>query len=293
MSTPLRALDSSLPAAPENAAVPSIVAVGPNMGHALLLLLLAAALISGGQMLALVVAQQFHVEGHQFAARVRRHAARRCPLAYPGPGVQLPARVSGRGAACFARCGTVASPRALHWNLEQATRYGGRLILLGLCCGFGIGLFGSVLPMPKDPPIMADMMHSPSGAWMMFLFGITGAPLFEEMLFRGFLLPGFVNAFRWLSQRGDLSPAAVSWVGIPFSILFTSLPFALMHGQQVSHAWAPVFLIGLVSIVLCIVRLRLNSLASSTLVHAAYNFTLFAGLLVQTGGFRHLERLAQ
>jgi membrane protease YdiL (CAAX protease family) len=52
-------------------------------------------------------------------------------------------------------------------------------------------------------------------------------------------------------------------------------------------------LIGLVSLVLCAVRLRLNSLAASTLVHAAYNFTLFAGMLVATDGFRHLDKLAR
>jgi membrane protease YdiL (CAAX protease family) len=124
------------------------------------------------------------------------------------------------------------------------------------------------------------------------LFGVTGAPLFEEMCFRGFLLPGFLNTFRWLSVKGDISPQTARWVGIPFSVIFTSLPFALMHAPQVSHAWAPVLLIGLVSVVLCVVRLRLNSVACSAVVHAAYNFTLFAGLLVETGGFRHLERLA-
>ena len=140
---------------------------------------------------------------------------------------------------------------------------------------------------------MADMMHSPLGAWMMFLFGVTGAPLFEEMFFRGFLLPAFLNAFRWLSLRGDLSPGALKWLGVPLSVIFTSLPFALLHAQQVSHAWAPVLLIGLVSLLLCTVRLRLNSLASSTIVHSAYNFTLFAGILVQTGGVRHLDRLVQ
>jgi hypothetical protein len=27
------------------------------------------------------------------------------------------------------------------------------------------------------------------------------------------------------------------------------------------------------------------------IVHAAYNFTLFAAVVVETGGFRHLEKL--
>jgi membrane protease YdiL (CAAX protease family) len=65
-----------------------------------------------------------------------------------------------------------------------------------------------------------------------------------------------------------------------------------MHGQQVSHAWGPLLLIGLISVLLCVVRLALDSLAASIVVHSAYNLTLFAGILYQTGGFRHLDKLA-
>jgi CAAX protease family protein len=35
----------------------------------------------------------------------------------------------------------------------------------------------------------------------------------------------------------------------------------------------------------------MNSVAAGVIVHAAYNFTLFAGVLYQTGGFRHLDKL--
>ena len=283
-------LDPVLPERTEIAPEPGIVAIGPNMGHMLLLLALSAVLVFGGQFLALLAAQRLHVYGHHsvraYALLLASDARWLVPSEAFGYLLVVAAAVP-----LFRALWRRSFAAGLHWNSQQAARYFGRLLLLGLACGFGIGLLGSVLPMPKDPPIMADMMRSPLGAWMMLLFGVTGAPLFEEMVFRGFLLPAFLNAFRWLSLKGDLSPGAVTWLGVPLSILFTSLPFALLHGEQVSHAWAPVLLIGLVSLVLCIVRLRLNSLASSTVVHAAYNFTLFAGILVQTGGFRHLDRL--
>ena len=116
--------------------------------------------------------------------------------------------------------------------------------------------------------------------------------LFEEIFFRGFLLPAFLNAFRWLSLRGDLSPAAVEWLGVP--------PVGCVHKPTLCLAALAtgIACVGAgsadrdrVAGWLCLVRLRLNSLASSTVVHAAYNFTLFAGILVQTGGFRHLDRL--
>ena len=275
---------------PEPDPVPGIVAIGPNMGHMLILVLLSAVLVFGGQFAALLFAQQLHVYGHHslrtYAQLLETDARWLVPAEAFGYLLVVLAAVP-----LFRALWHRSFAAGVHWNGGQATRYFGRLLLLGLACGFGIGALGSVLPMPKDPPILADMMHSAAGAWMMLVFGVTGAPLFEEMFFRGFLLPAFLNAFRWLSLKGDLSPGAATWLGVPLSILLTSLPFALLHGQQVSHAWAPVLLIGLVSLVLCIVRLRLDSLASSTVVHAAYNFTLFAGILVQTGGFRHLDRL--
>jgi hypothetical protein len=34
-----------------------------------------------------------------------------------------------------------------------------------------------------------------------------------------------------------------------------------------------------------------RSLAASTLVHSVYNSLLFAVMLVETGGFRHLDKL--
>lgn len=179
----------------------------------------------------------------------------------------------------------------IHWNNRQALRRFARLLVLGLVAGFGISFFGSYLPMPKDPPITQDMMKSAAGAWMMLVFGLTVAPLLEELAFRGFLLPGLVNGFRWFADRELISDNAVKWIGVPVSILLTSFGFALMHSPQVSHAWGPLVLIGSVSVVLCIVRLAMNSVAAGVVVHAAYNFTLFAGVLYQTAGFRHLERL--
>jgi membrane protease YdiL (CAAX protease family) len=181
--------------------------------------------------------------------------------------------------------------KAIHWNVTAATERWIWLIGLGILLGLANGLASNYLPMPKEAPILNDLMNSTSGAWLMFVFGSTGAPLIEELAFRGFLLPSLVNVFRGLERRGRISPSSALFIGLPVSILLTSLPFALLHSLQVSNAWAPILLIGIVSVVLCILRLHLNSLAASTLVHATYNFSLFAGMLVASDGFRHLEKL--
>ena len=126
---------------------------------------------------------------------------------------------------------------------------------------------------------------------MLLVFGVTLAPLTEELAFRGFLLPSLVNAFRWCQRRGAMSETSVRVIGIPVAVVLTSIPFAMIHAEQVSGSWGPLLLIGMVSVVLCIVRLATSSVACSVVVHMCYNRTLFSGLLVQTDFFRHLGKL--
>jgi membrane protease YdiL (CAAX protease family) len=248
-------------------------------------------LLAGGQYVALFAAQRMHLFGRHPMTAYLELAASDARLGLPAQALAyLLVAVCGAGLFSFAWQRPVLE--GLHWRPNIAVRRAGRLVGLGLAGGLGSSLIGNFLPMPKDPPILVDMMHSPSGAWMMLIFGITFAPALEETAFRGFLLPGFVHAFDWLVRKGDISVTTRRLVGIPISIVLTSLPFALMHAPQVSRAWGPLLLIGLISVMLCIVRLSLDSLAASMLVHAAYNLTLFAGILVETGGFRHLEKLS-
>jgi len=181
--------------------------------------------------------------------------------------------------------------QGIHWNAAMARRWFFRLLFTGIATGLLITLAGSFVPMPKAPPILEDLTKSQLGAWMLMIFGITIAPLTEELAFRGFLLPGLVNIFRWMERRQMIGEPATRYFGIPLAIVLTSIPFALLHAQQVSDSWGPVLLIGLVSVVLCIVRLRTDSVACGIVVHAAYNSTLFVSLLFQTDAFRHLTKL--
>ena len=250
-----------------------------------------APLLFGGQYLALFVAQQMHLFGHHPMRAYVELSASDARLGLPAQALAY-LLVMFCGAWLFSYVWQRPALVGLHWRPSVALKKTGLLMGLGLIGGVGSSLLGNLLPMPKEPPILTDMMRSPAGAWMMLVFGITFAPALEETAFRGFLLPGFVHAFDWLVRKGDISPGTRQWVGVPVSVVLTSLPFALMHAPQVSRAWGPLVLIGLISVMLCIVRLWLDSLAASMLVHASYNLTLFAGILVETGGFRHLDKLA-
>lgn len=262
----------------------------PNLGHAVLFFALALVLLIVGQLFGVFLLKLTHIFPHRTFYSLYL-------LASSDARVSIPLQ-----ALCYGLIALVAVPvfsvlweqpfgEGVHWNAAQARRRYIALALLGLAAGFGVSFLGSYLPMPKNPPITQDMMKSAGGAWMMLVFGITVAPMLEELAFRGFLLPGLLNSFRWFADRGSISQKAANWVGFPISILITSAGFAWMHSPQVSHSWGPLALIGTVSIVLCIVRLAMNSVAAGVIVHAAYNFTLFAAVLYQTDGFRHLDKL--
>ena len=263
----------------------------PTLGHALLFFLMTAPLLVGGQYLGLFTAQRLRLFGHLPLRAYVELAASDARLGLPTQALAY-LLVAFCGAWLFGYVWQRPFGEGLHWHGRVAAGRAWRLIALGLLGGIGTSLAGNLLPMPKDPPILMDMMHSPLGAWMMLLFGITFAPALEETAFRGFLLPGFMHSFDWLVRKGDISLTTRRWVGLPVSIVLTSLPFALMHAPQVSRAWGPLLLIGLISVMLCLVRLWLDSLAASMIVHATYNLTLFAGILVQTDGFRHLDKLS-
>ncbi len=76
----------------------------------------------------------------------------------------------------------------VHWNGAQARRLAKRLIPLGLVLGLTVQAISSLIPMPKSIP-MDDYFRSRSDVWLVTVFGITLAPFFEELCFRGFLLP--------------------------------------------------------------------------------------------------------
>jgi len=262
----------------------------PHMGHVILFFVLAIVLLAVGQVLGVYGIEHLHLFGHKSFNALAQLADDDARLSIPIQALSY-GLIALVVVPVFSLLWNEPFAKGVHWSGGTAKRRFLLLALLGLASGFGINLLGAFLPMPKDPPIMQAMLKTPLGAWMMLIFGVTAAPLLEELAFRGFLLPGLINCFRWLARRGAISEDAVRWIGIPASVLLTSFGFALMHSAQVSHAWGPLVLIGTVSVVLCIVRLTMNSVAAGVVVHAAYNFTLFAAVLAETGGFRHLEKL--
>ena len=185
----------------------------------------------------------------------------------------------------------------LQWNAPAALRNAWKLIPLGFALSFIIQLASSLVTVPKDIP-MDEFFRTPADIWLVTAFGTLLAPAFEEVAFRGFLLPAFAIAYDWLSlQRTEAareawqSSNALSTPALVFSAVVTSILFALLHGKQTAFTWPVLALLFLVSLVLTLVRIRLRSVAASALVHASYNFAVFLTAFIATGGYRHLDRL--
>ncbi|MGB6726755.1 MAG: type II CAAX endopeptidase family protein [Terracidiphilus sp.] len=187
----------------------------------------------------------------------------------------------------------------LQWNWATALRHRWALIGTGFFC-YLLAIVNIIfVPGPSNTPI-EKIFKQPGAAWLLFFFGITIAPFFEELIFRGFLLPSLCTAYDWLAEkfykvprrplRSDGSPQW-SFSAMAIASLVTSAPFALMHAEQTGNSVDAVLLLACVSIALCAVRLIMRSLAASVLVHALYNFLIFSMMLVGTQGFQHLDKM--
>ena len=187
----------------------------------------------------------------------------------------------------------------IHANPDAVRRNALKLIPIGVALSLLVQAASSLATMPKNIPI-DDFFRTPSDIWLIALFGTLLAPLFEEIAFRGFLLPAFAIAYDWLAlPRTEAARDAwnssnkisrPAWV---FSAVLTSILFAAVHGQQVAFTWPVLLLLFCVSLVLCIVRLQLRSVLASTFIHASYNFTIFLTAFIATDGFRHLDKIAR
>lgn len=187
----------------------------------------------------------------------------------------------------------------LQWRGTVALSKFGLLAAIALGCFCLAILDQALMPGPTNSPI-EKMISSTGAAWMMFAFGVTMAPFFEEMFFRGFLLPALCTACDWIAEKTQHTlPRPLDANGHPqwslpamiIASVLTSIPFAGLHVEQQGHSLGPFLLLIVVSLILCSVRLKFKSLAASTLVHASYNFLIFSLTLAVTGGFRHFDKM--
>ncbi len=282
----------------------------PHLGHALLMLLLTVVFLA-------------LMQGALFLRQPLHHAAKLPPVTQTLP--QAAPRVQPRpeetvaldpqlamAAEFLTFAATLGSawflfPRlwrrpflnGISWNGDAARRNAVRLIPLGIVVSFGVQGLSTLVAVPKALPV-DDFFRTATDAWIVTVFGIFVAPIFEEIFFRGFLVPAFAIGYDWLSlprtpaaREAWHNSNALTRPALAFSAVLTSVLFGLLHGKQIAFVWPIILLLTGVSLVLTAVRLRFRSVAASALVHASYNFAVFFSGFIASGGYRHLDKLTR
>ena len=270
----------------------------PNFGHTVLFFMVAIIVLLLTSVSAFALVMGLHLLGAETPEKLLRE-----------PRLLIPSMAAGyliAGAivwAIFTYLWHQPFLQGLRWNFSVVRRRWLPLLAGGVVLSLAVQFLSNFLPIPKTLPI-DDFFRTPADVWMVALFGTLLAPVCEELAFRGFLLPSLASAWDWLrsfkrapevslvvSDRGAQDDPRWSIPALLFSCTVTSIAFALVHADQLAHAWAPLAVLFGVSLVLCGVRLWTHSLAASTLIHATYNGTIFTILFFGTGGFRHLDKI--
>jgi uncharacterized protein len=262
----------------------------PHLGHALIFLAITGCLLLLTQVMVLAFAHPHLIGGKPSAASIPpRLLVASEAIAY------LATLTLSWG--LFPMLWQRSFTNGLQLNLAAARRNALKLIPIGVTLSLIVQAASSLITAPKDIPI-ENYFHNRVDVWLISIFGVLLAPFFEEVAFRGFLLPAFAIAYDWLTLKR--TPAAMAeWhstnritpAGWAFATTLTSIIFAGVHGQQVGYAWPVLLLLFTVSLILSFVRLRLRSVFASTLLHASYNFAIFFTLFLGTDGYRHLDKL--
>ena len=142
----------------------------------------------------------------------------------------------------------------------------------GVALAFSIGGIAQVIPMPTEPLPIEELLKDRHAVLVFAVFGVLIAPPVEEMSFRGFLYPVVERSY-----------------GKSAAVLVTSAIFSVLHGLQYGWHWQILLLLLYVGIVFGVLRARTGSLVPSTLVHCAYNATIFAALILRGDAFQRMH----
>ena len=133
----------------------------------------------------------------------------------------------------------------------------------GVLLAFLVSALAALLHTPQVPSPVESLMKSPVLLTLFGIVAVTIAPLFEELLFRGFIQPLLSQTF-----------------GVAAGILLTAVIFGALHAPEYSWAWQYALAVSLVGAALGWVRFTSNSIIPSTVMHGAYNAVFVIALAV-------------
>lgn len=153
--------------------------------------------------------------------------------------------------------------QSLGWKVSRIPLW--QALLGGSILSIVVGLMGAAMRTPQIKSPFDRFLHAPLWIAMFGLFAIVLGPLFEEIVFRGFIQP--------LLSR-DLGNAA--------GILITAAVFGLLHAPEYSGSWQYVILIGFAGACFGYARFWGRSLIPAIIMHSGFNTVFFVAALVGT-----------
>jgi CAAX protease family protein len=151
---------------------------------------------------------------------------------------------------------------ALGWNPSRIPAW--QAVVGGGVLSLVVGLLGSLLRTPSIESPFDRFLHSPGWIILFAVFAIALGPLFEELIFRGFLQP--------LLTR-DL--------GRVLGILITAAAFGALHGPEYSGTWQYIALVSLAGVCFGWARNYGRSLIPAVYMHASFNAVFFFASIAQ------------
>jgi membrane protease YdiL (CAAX protease family) len=158
--------------------------------------------------------------------------------------------------------------RSLGWNSFRLPA--AFIVVTGAVTAIVVALLGALIRTPTAPNRITEMLEDPRALVWVAIFGLTLAPIAEELGFRGFLQPLLVRS---------LGP-------VP-GILAAAIPFGLLHFSEYGNSWRHALLISLAGAAFGWMRYRTGSTKASALMHASYNALEFIAFISQQKDLRH------
>ena len=145
------------------------------------------------------------------------------------------------------------------------------IVMLGILTALGVVLASYLLRTPDVANPMTEMMREPRSLILMAIFGVTLAPICEELAFRGFLQPLLVRS-----------------LGVAPGIALAGAAFGMLHFHEYGNSWRHAVVITLAGVSFGAMRQITNSTKASAIMHSAYNGFLFLALFAQRQDLPHL-----
>jgi membrane protease YdiL (CAAX protease family) len=141
------------------------------------------------------------------------------------------------------------------------------LVAFGVALAIVESVVAEAIHTPKVDTPIEQFTRTPVMLALFAITAITVGPLFEEMIFRGFLQPLFSRTF-----------------GVVAGVLLTAAIFGALHGPEYSWAWQYALAVTVAGAVFGWVRARTQSIIPATILHGSYNAVSVVALIYMKYG---------